>query len=89
MIFLGVIGILDPPRDEAIEAIKECREAGVSVKMITGDHATTAKSIGKEIGIGDGEKVMTGKELEEMSDEEIRKSLISMMFTRVPVLNIN
>jgi P-type Ca2+ transporter type 2C len=73
MIFLGVIGILDPPRDEAIEAIKECKEAGVSVKMITGDHATTAKSIGKEIGIGDGEKVMTGKKLEEMSDEEMQK----------------
>jgi potassium/sodium efflux P-type ATPase len=71
--FLGVIGIIDPPRDETVAAIKECKEAGVEVKMITGDHAITAKSIGKEIGIGDGEKVMTGKELEEMSDEEMQK----------------
>jgi len=72
-IFLGVVGIIDPPRDEVIEAIKECTEAGVTVKMITGDHAITAKAIGKEIGIGDGEKVMTGKELEEMSDEKMRE----------------
>ncbi len=72
-VFLGVVGIMDPPRDEAIEAIRECKEAGVTVKMITGDHAITAKSIGKEIGIGDGEKVMTGKELEEMDDEQLRE----------------
>jgi magnesium-transporting ATPase (P-type) len=70
-IFLGIIGIIDPPRDEVIESIKECKEAGVEVKMITGDHAITAKAIGKEIGIGDGEKAMTGKELEEKSDEDL------------------
>ena len=72
-IFLGLVGIIDPPRDEVIDAIKECKEAGVLVKMITGDHAITAKAIGKEIGIGDGEKAITGKELEHMSDEEMRK----------------
>ena len=72
-VFLGIIGIIDPPRDEAIDAIKECREAGVKVKMITGDHAVTAMAIGKEIGIGDGEKVMTGRDLQEMSDEQLRK----------------
>jgi magnesium-transporting ATPase (P-type) len=72
-VFLGIVGIIDPPRDEVIEAIKECKEAGVEVKMITGDHAITAKAIGKEIGIGDGDKVMTGKELEEMSDADLRK----------------
>jgi P-type Ca2+ transporter type 2C len=70
-VFLGVIGIIDPPRVEVIEAVKECKSAGVEVKMITGDHAITAKAIGKEIGIGDGEKVMTGQKLEEMSDEEM------------------
>ena len=70
-VFLGVIGIIDPPRDEVIEAVKECKSAGVEVKMITGDHAITARAIGKEIGIGDGEKVMTGQKLEEMSDEEM------------------
>ena len=72
-IFLGVVGIIDPPRDEVVDAIKECKEAGVEVKMITGDHAITARAIGKEIGIGDGEKSITGKELEQMSDEEMRK----------------
>ncbi len=72
-VFLGVIGIIDPPRQEVIDAVKECKEAGVEVKMITGDHAITAKAIGKEIGIGDGEKVMTGKELEEMSDEKMQQ----------------
>jgi P-type Ca2+ transporter type 2C len=72
-IFLGIVGIIDPPRDEAIEAIKECKSAGVEVKMITGDHAITARAIGKELGIGDGEKSLTGKELEQMSDEEMLK----------------
>jgi P-type Ca2+ transporter type 2C len=72
-VFLGIIGIIDPPREEAVEAIRECKEAGVEVKMITGDHLITAKAIGKEIGIGDGEKAISGKELEEMSDEELRE----------------
>ncbi len=72
-IFLGIVGIIDPPRDEAIDAIKECKEAGVQVKMITGDHVITARAIGKEIGIGDGEKAISGKELEDMSDEKLRE----------------
>lgn len=76
MVFLGVIGIIDPPRAEVIDAIKECKEAGVTVKMITGDHAITAKAIGKELGIGDGVKVLTGKQLEEMSDEEMQEIVL-------------
>ena len=72
-VFLGVVGIIDPPRDEAVEAIAECKEAGVKVKMITGDHIITARAIGKEIGIGDGDKALSGKELEEMSDEKLRE----------------
>ncbi|MFO7868837.1 MAG: cation-transporting P-type ATPase [Bacteroidales bacterium] len=72
-VFLGLVGIIDPPRQEAIEAIKECKRAGVEVKMITGDHIITAKAIGKEIGIGDGVKAISGQELEEMSDEELVK----------------
>ncbi len=70
-IFLGLIGIVDPPRPEVVDAITECREAGIRVKMITGDHAATALSIGKELGIGDGEKAMTGAELEQISDEKL------------------
>jgi P-type Ca2+ transporter type 2C len=72
-VFLGIIGIIDPSRDEVLDSIKECKEAGIEVKMITGDHALTAKAIGKEIGIGDGKKAVTGKELEEMSDEKLRE----------------
>lgn len=74
--FLGVIGIIDPPRDEAIESIRICKEAGIRVKMITGDHLTTAKAIGKEIGIGDGEHAISGAEIEKMSDDELRKAAI-------------
>jgi P-type Ca2+ transporter type 2C len=73
-VFLGLIGIIDPPRDEAIEAVKECKRAGIKVKMITGDHILTATAIGKEIGIGDGEKAISGKELEEMDDEKLRET---------------
>jgi P-type Ca2+ transporter type 2C len=72
-IFLGIVGIIDPPRQEAIDSVKECKEAGILVKMITGDHVITAKAIGKEIGIGNGEKALSGKELEEMSDEKLRE----------------
>ncbi|MDR4987511.1 MAG: cation-transporting P-type ATPase [Bacteroidales bacterium] len=72
-VFLGVIGIIDPPRDEVVDAIKECKSAGIQVKMITGDHAITARAIGKEIGIGDGEKAMSGRELEEMDDAKLRE----------------
>jgi P-type Ca2+ transporter type 2C len=74
-IFLGLVGIIDPPREEAIKAIEECQSAGVQVKMITGDHAATAMAIGKQIGIGDGEKSLTGKDLEQMSDEELRRQV--------------
>ncbi len=72
-IFLGLIGIIDPPRAEVVEAIKECKEAGVDVIMITGDHVITASAIGKELGISDGLKAISGKELEEMSDEKLRE----------------
>ena len=72
-IFLGLVGIIDPPREEVLEAIQECKDAGVEVKMITGDHAITALAIGKKIGIGDGKTVISGKELEQMSDEELRQ----------------
>jgi len=72
---LGVVGIIDPPRDEAITAIAECQTAGIRVKMITGDHAATAKAIGLELSIGDGEHALTGRDLDEMSDAELRKAV--------------
>jgi magnesium-transporting ATPase (P-type) len=73
LVFLGLVGIIDPPRPEAIEAVKTCQQAGIRVKMITGDHAGTARAIGKEMGIGDGEHAVTGAELEAASDEELRR----------------
>lgn len=72
-VFLGLVGIIDPPRQEVIDAVKECRDAGITAKMITGDHVITAKAIGKQIGIGDGQKALSGKELEQMSDEKLRE----------------
>ncbi len=74
--FLGLVGIVDPPRPEAIEAIKICKKAGIRVKMITGDHVVTARAIGLELGIGDGEKAISGTQLESMSDEELRKTAV-------------
>ncbi len=76
MIFLGVIGMIDPPRPEAIKAIETCKEAGIEVKMITGDHVVTARAIGKELGIGDGTKAISGQELEQMSDEELKQAAL-------------
>jgi magnesium-transporting ATPase (P-type) len=73
MVFLGLVGIIDPPRLEAIKAIKICHKGGIRVKMITGDHAGTAKAIGKEMGIGDGNHAVTGDELEAASDEDLRR----------------
>jgi Ca2+-transporting ATPase len=62
MIFIGLQAMIDPPRDEAKVAIQKCKEAGIKVIMITGDHEATAAAIGKELGIGSA--VMTGKEIE-------------------------
>jgi calcium-translocating P-type ATPase len=68
---LGVTGIIDPPRDEAITAVAACRSAGIRVKMITGDHAVTARTIGKALGIGDGKESLSGHELETITDAEL------------------
>jgi magnesium-transporting ATPase (P-type) len=76
MVFLGLVGIVDPPRPEAIEAIAACKQAGIRVKMITGDHAGTATAIGREMGITDtteNPKAVTGAELEAASDDDLRR----------------
>ena len=61
--FVGLIGMIDPPRAEAIEAIKACHNAGIVVKMITGDHRATARSIGIDLGLSATGEVVTGVEL--------------------------
>jgi len=71
LVFLGLVGIIDPPRPEAIEAIAACKQAGIRVKMITGDHAGTATAIGREMGITENPKAVTGAELEASSDAEL------------------
>ncbi|KMQ50527.1 calcium-transporting P-type ATPase [Chitinispirillum alkaliphilum] len=68
---LAIIGLIDPPREEAISAVQECREAGIRVKMITGDHALTAVSVAKQLGIGDGKTVISGSELDKIDDSQL------------------
>jgi len=69
---LALTGLIDPPREEAIEAVAACSAAGIRVKMITGDHADTAHAIGAQLGIGLNGLVLTGEEIELMSDEQLR-----------------
>lgn len=74
LVFVGLSGMMDPPREEAIEATKVCKQVGIKPIMITGDHKLTAVAIAKEIGIyKEGDRVLTGEELEKMSDEEFEK----------------
>lgn len=71
-ILAGLQGMIDPPRPEALDAVKDCQEAGIRVVMITGDHAVTATTIGRLFGIArEGEQVLTGRELESMSDADL------------------
>ncbi len=73
MVFVGLVGIVDPPRPEATAAIATCQKAGIRVKMITGDHAETAAAIGREMGIGEGREAVVGATLETASDEELQR----------------
>jgi calcium-translocating P-type ATPase len=73
LVLLGLIGLLDPPRKEAIEAVKECHGGGVRVTMITGDHKTTAAAIAKLLGIGDGKTAVTGVEIEDMDTSTLQE----------------
>jgi magnesium-transporting ATPase (P-type) len=68
LILLGLVGLIDPPREEAIEAVKACRAAGIRVKMITGDHAATARAIAAQLHLANAEDVMTGHELTQIDD---------------------
>ena len=71
LVFLGIAGFIDPPREEAIAAIAECRSAGIDVKMITGDHAITASAIARQLGLAEAPPVVTGAELEKVSDADL------------------
>jgi Ca2+-transporting ATPase len=72
LVFAGLQGMIDPPRPEVIESIEGCKKAGIRVVMITGDHAVTAAAIARKIGInGDAAEVLTGRDIEAMSDQEL------------------
>uniref|UniRef100_UPI00403F3D47 cation-transporting P-type ATPase n=1 Tax=Paenibacillus sp. FSL P2-0136 TaxID=2975317 RepID=UPI00403F3D47 len=74
LVLLGLAGIVDPPRDEVVDAIRECQNAGIEVKMITGDHKETAMAIGEQLGIGDGKHSIEGRELDNLSAEELKEA---------------
>ena len=73
LVLLGLVGLLDPPRKEAIEAVKECHGGGIRVTMITGDHKITAAAIAKMLGIGDGRTAITGAEIEAMDTATLQE----------------
>ena len=72
---LGLVGLIDPPRQEAISAVQTCLNAKIQVKMITGDHAVTAQAIGKQLGLTHTDKVLTGTELDALSDEQLKEAV--------------
>ncbi|MDQ5943102.1 MAG: cation-transporting P-type ATPase, partial [Pseudomonadota bacterium] len=85
--FLGLVGMIDPPRPKAISAVRACHAAGIKVKMITGDHALTALAIARQLGIvaaGDGATALTGRELELMDDAALMAAVAGhSVFARV------
>ena len=83
--FLGLQGMIDPPRQEAIRAVAACQTAGIGVKMIAGDHAGTASAIARMLNLSPGEiQALTGKALEQMSDRELQNAVEdTMVFARV------
>jgi magnesium-transporting ATPase (P-type) len=72
LVMLGMFGLIDPPREEAIEAVRLCSNAGVRVKMITGDHGATARAIAAQLHLVNSDDVLTGVELESLSEEELQ-----------------
>ncbi len=85
LIFVGLVGMIDPPREEAKAAVEKCSEAGIRVVMITGDHRATALAVGKAVDIANDESsVLTGAELDDMSDEELSACIDHInIFSRV------
>jgi calcium-translocating P-type ATPase len=76
--FLGLVGLIDPPRPEAIAAVAECRAAGIRVKMITGDHAGTAAAIAAQIGLENPHRVLTGADLDKLDEAQLALEVTSV-----------
>ncbi len=85
LIFMGLVGMIDPPRTEAKAAVAVCRKAGIKPVMITGDHVVTASAIARELGIlQDGDKAITGSQLDQMTDRELDEAVESIsVYARV------
>ncbi|MDX5434108.1 MAG: HAD-IC family P-type ATPase, partial [Halomonas sp.] len=75
LILLGLVGLLDPPREAAIEAVASCQKAGIRPVMVTGDHAVTATAIADQLGFARTERALSGHEIEAMSDEELEREI--------------
>lgn len=76
LVLVGLVGMIDPPRPEAMKATRECHDAGIRVKMITGDHKGTAAAIGKQIGLQHPDKVLTGADLDGMDDQVLSAAVL-------------
>jgi len=84
LVLLGLFGFIDPPRDEAIAAVQTCQSAGINVKMITGDHKATATAISRQLRLNIPDVALTGQDLENLSDLELRERLTTVnVFARV------
>ncbi len=77
LVLIGLVGLIDPPRPEAIDAVAECHTAGIRVKMITGDHAGTATAIGRLIGLSNCDAVLTGAEIDDMEDTTLAAAVLA------------
>jgi Ca2+-transporting ATPase len=87
LVFVGLAGMSDPPREEAKEAVRLCQQAGIKVVMITGDHKVTAESVARELALPPG-RAITGPELQEMSDEELSQQVEGIsVFARIEPLH--
>ena len=75
LIMLGMFGMIDPPREEAIDAVEACKRAGIHVKMITGDHGATALAISRQLKLINTDNVLTGEDIDRMSEEELKQQV--------------
>ncbi|MBE3090508.1 MAG: cation-translocating P-type ATPase [Actinobacteria bacterium] len=89
LVYLGIVGMIDPPRPEVYDAIEKCRRANIKIIMVTGDHKITARAIGEELGIlGPKDKIIDGAELDLMTKEELEKQIEDIrIFARVSPSN--
>ncbi|MHA7837803.1 MAG: HAD-IC family P-type ATPase, partial [bacterium] len=78
LVIIGLVGLIDPPRDEAVTAVADCRAAGIRVKMITGDHGATARAIGRQLGLENDREVLTGAELDHLDEAALAERAMTV-----------